>query len=66
MMAKLTMQLVRAELDKRAMKIRKLDGEFRVTYGYGTDKFQEDCAYYTTDLEDAFNTGIEMAKHEGH
>lgn len=37
--------------------LAKKDGEFRVNFTGG----KEATAYYTTDLEDAFATGVEMA-----
>jgi hypothetical protein len=43
------------------MTLRRRDGEFRVNFVGGS----EETAYYTTDLDDAFTTAIDMRMRRG-
>lgn len=53
---KMTLEQVREELGRVGVTIRKRDGEYRVNFRGG----KEATAYYTTDLEDALQTGLAM------
>lgn len=55
---KLTIAYVQSVFSPLGISLRKRDGEFRVNFVGGN----EDTAYYTTDLQDALNTGVVMAK----
>lgn len=58
MKQKLTQKMVRAELALVGIRIRKTDaGDFRVAHS-----LTEQGGYYTTDLQDALDTGKAMAK----
>lgn len=56
-MGKLTIATVREQLGNVGITLRKRDGEFRVNVA----GYTENSAYYTNDLEDARDTGLEMA-----
>lgn len=70
---KLTFAAVKAELSNRGMTISKDtvgsgtgSGEYRVTFKLGpwlnmTTKKAEDAAFYASDLDDAFRTGVKMS-----
>jgi len=53
---------IKINLRSLGLTIRKTDGEFRVAFrGNG----HEDSAYYTDDLQDAYDTGRQMARWKG-
>ena len=53
----MTIREAKTELRKVGVTLRKKDGEFRVNLAGGS----ESTAYYTDDLEDAFQTGVYMS-----
>jgi len=56
-----TIRQAREILAKHGMTIRSTDGEYRVAFK-GPEARTEPSAYYTTDLLDAVDTGIDMAE----
>jgi hypothetical protein len=53
-----TIHSVRLKLLPLGITIRHRDGEYRVNFTNGP----ESSAYYTNDLDDAYNSGVEMAR----
>jgi len=58
----MTLKEAKSRLTKIGVTISKKDGEYRVNMKGG----KEDSAYYTNDIDDAFGTGVAMAKGGGH
>ncbi len=61
----MTQSQVKATIKAIGMHASIRDGEWRVTYPYGEgpDAWREDCAYYTTDAQDAIDTARTMRAH---
>jgi hypothetical protein len=60
--ARLLLAEVTATLRVLGLTIRKTDSEYRVNFKGGT----EATAYYTTDINDALETGAAMAERARH
>jgi hypothetical protein len=54
----MTIRHIRAHFDHIGMVIAKRDGEYRVNYAQGS----ESTAYYTDSPDDAYRTGLDMAR----
>lgn len=55
----------KAHLSARRMSLQLLGDEYRVTASrtrMPSDKRREDIAYYSSDLDDAYRTGLAMAE----
>lgn len=53
---------VQHALRKEGIILTRRDGEYRVNYRGG----KEATAYYTTDVEDAYHTGLAMVEERRH
>ena len=53
-----TIKAAKAALKPHGISLNKKDGEYRVNFVGG----REETAYYTNDIDDAVNTGIDMAE----
>lgn len=54
----LTLANVRAALQREGLLIRKIDGEYRVSIAGMEAAQAELTAYYTDDLQDAYDTAL--------
>lgn len=57
---KFTQAFVRSELKTRGLTLSHADNEFRVAFSSKKVADPEASAYYTTDLQDAYISGIKM------
>ena len=53
---------VKAALQSLGLTFRKTSSDYRVSLQSLTGQANEDAAYYTDDIEDAYYTGLAMAK----
>jgi hypothetical protein len=58
----MTQREAKQRLSAINMRLTKYDGEYRVTAQEWSGVQAENGAYYTTDLEDAYFTALEMRK----
>lgn len=58
-----TLATVKADLAEHGLTISRKEGEYRVAIAHGTPSEKEASAYYTNDIDDAWGTGLEMARH---